>query len=58
MADESTSQFMVSMYDKVQSEGVDYADAMTVIKRRFINGDFGEVYKAPYYWAPFVYYGN
>ena len=58
VADESTSQFMVSMYDRVQSEGVDYADAMTVIKRQFINGDFGEEYKAPFYWAPFVYYGN
>ena len=49
---------MVSMYDKVQSEGVDYADAMTEVKRQFINGDFGDEYKAPFYWAPFVYYGN
>jgi CHAT domain-containing protein len=58
VSDESTSQFMVSMYDKVQSEGVDYADAMTEIKRQFISGDFGDKYKSPYFWAPFVYYGK
>ncbi len=34
-----------------------YAEAITDIKRRFIRGDFGETYRAPYYWAPFVYYG-
>jgi CHAT domain-containing protein len=58
VADESTSQFMVSMYDRVQDKDISYADAMTEVKRRFISGDFGEEYKAPFYWAPFVYYGN
>ena len=58
VADESTSQFMVAMYDRVQDKDISYAVAMTEVKRRFINGVFGEKYKAPYYWAPFVYYGN
>ncbi|MGR3302605.1 MAG: CHAT domain-containing protein [Candidatus Scalindua sp.] len=58
VADESTSQFMVSMYGMVQEKGINYAEAITEVKRQFINGDFGEKYKAPYYWAPFVYYGN
>jgi hypothetical protein len=58
VADESTSQFMVSMYDRIQDKEISYADAMTEVKRRFINGNYGEVYKAPYYWAPFVYYGK
>jgi tetratricopeptide (TPR) repeat protein len=58
VSDESTAQFMVSMYDRVQDKDISYAVAMTDVKRRFINGVFGEKYKAPYYWAPFVYYGN
>ena len=58
VADESTSQFMVSMYGMVQDKGINYTEAITEVKRQFINGDFGEKYKAPYYWAPVVYYGN
>ena len=55
---ESTSQFMAAMYGMAQDKGIGYAEAMTELKRRFISGGFGEKYKAPYYWAPFVYYGN
>ena len=58
VADESTSQFMATMYSLVQDKDISYIDATTEVKRQFINGDFGEKYKAPYYWAPFVYYGN
>ena len=58
VADESTSQFMATMYGLVQDKGIRYIDATTEVKRQFINGDFGEEYRAPHYWAPFVYYGN
>ncbi len=58
VADESTSQFMAAMYAMVQDKGIGYAEAITEVKRQFISGNFGEKYKAPYYWAPFVYYGN
>ena len=58
VADESTSQFMATMYGLVQDKDISYIDAITEVKRQFVNGDFGEKYKAPYYWAPFVYYGN
>ncbi len=58
VADESTSQFMATMYGLVQDKDMSYLDATTEVKRQFINGNFGEKYKAPYYWAPFVYYGN
>lgn len=57
VADESTSKFMVGMYELVENKGYDYATAMTEVKRRFIRGEFGERYKAPFYWAAFVYYG-
>jgi len=58
VAGESTSRFMATMYGLVQDKGMSYMDATTEVKRQFINGNFGEKYKAPYYWAPFVYYGN
>ncbi len=57
VSDVSTSQFMVAMYELVEKQGIGYAEAITEIKRQFIRGDFGETYRAPYYWAPFVYYG-
>jgi len=58
VADESTSQFMATMYGLVQDKDMGYLDAITEVKRQFIYGNFGEKYKDPYYWAPFVYYGN
>jgi CHAT domain-containing protein/Tfp pilus assembly protein PilF len=58
VSDKSTSQFMVTMYDMVQNKDISYSKAITEVKRQFIKGGFGEKYKAPYYWAPFVYYGN
>jgi len=58
VADESTSHFMVALYEFAAKQGLGYDKAMTAIKRRFIKGDFGETYRRPYYWAPFVYYGK
>jgi CHAT domain-containing protein len=58
VADESTAQFMVTLYSLVENEGLTYLEAMSEVKRRFIAGDFGEAWKAPYFWAPFVYYGK
>jgi CHAT domain-containing protein len=46
------------MYGLVTKQDVEYDVAINEIKRRFIRGDFGDTYKAPYYWAPFVYYGK
>ncbi len=58
VADESTSQFMVAMYNQVEKQKATYSQAITDIKRQFIIGDFGEEYKKPYYWSPFVHYGK
>ena len=55
--DKSTAIFMSEMYQKV-NDGNPFSQAIALTKREFINGAYGEKYKAPYYWAPFVYYGN
>ena len=58
VADRSTSVFMQEVYRLVEEEKLGYAEALTQVKRGFLAGDYGEVYRAPYYWAPFVYYGQ
>lgn len=58
VADKSTSKFMTELYKKVQNTDMGYGQALTEVKRGFINGDYGEKYQAPYYWSPFVYYGK
>lgn len=57
VADTSTSEFMTELYRKVQDTGMDYNNALTEVKRAFINGDYGSLWQSPYYWSPFVYYG-
>jgi hypothetical protein len=39
-------------------QNVSFSNAATEMKRKFIKGEFGETYKKPFYWAPFVYYGK
>jgi CHAT domain-containing protein/lipoprotein NlpI len=57
--DESTSIFMTGMYMAIkQQQSNSYHEAIAKMKRDFINGSHGDKYKNPYYWAPFVYYGN
>lgn len=56
--DVSTSRFMAALYKLVEQKKIGYCDAITEIKRGFILGEFGQAYKSPYYWAPFVYYGK
>ncbi len=60
VADESTMQFMIGMYRLVEEEGYSYDRAITEMKRRFINqtNADGMDYSKPFYWAPFVYYGE
>jgi len=55
--DKSTSIFMTNFYSKVVA-GDSFTLALAKTKREFIAGDYGEKYKHPYYWAPFVYYGK
>jgi len=58
VADDATARFMIQLYTFTHENDVSYVEALTEVKRRFANGEFGEKWKAPYYWAPFVYYGR
>lgn len=55
VADDSTRELMVGMYRLVAERGLSHARAMTEMKRAFIKNG---AYQAPFYWAPFVYYGR
>ena len=54
VSDESTSKFMTGLYTEARDDG-NYARSMNVMKRRFIADP---ELNAPFYWAPFVYYGQ
>jgi CHAT domain-containing protein/Tfp pilus assembly protein PilF len=54
IADEPTSNFMVTMYKKIIKDGLSYKDAFVKTKIEFIRStDFNE----PVFWAAFVLYG-
>lgn len=58
VSDQGTMYFMTGMYDLVVKGKFSYSEAMTEMKRQFIAGKFGEQFKHPVYWAPFVHYGK
>ncbi len=57
VADESTALFMTDLYRLVHREGGTFPEAMTTVKKNFLNGTYGETFRHPFFWAPFVLYG-
>lgn len=55
ISDAGTSKFMPAFYGQLDKG---YAQALNQVKREFIAGKFGEDYRHPYYWSPFVLYGR
>ncbi len=58
VSDDATSKFMSSVYQIVAKQKATFKKALFITRQKFINGDFGDEYKKPFYWSPFVYYGN
>lgn len=58
VSDDATSKFMSTMYQIVARQKVSYKEALYLTRLKFIKGEFGEEYKKPFYWSPFVYFGN
>jgi len=55
VADKSTSEFMRQFYNLIVEQDLDYCAAMAETKRIFLESD---TYSHPYYWAPFIFYGE
>ncbi len=56
VSDDATAIFMKEFYALVQQK-VNYAEALQLVRKKFISGGFGKEYMHPFYWAPFKYYG-
>ena len=48
---------MTKTMEKVIKKISQYPQALQATKTEFINGKYGEEYKKPFYWAPYVYIG-
>ncbi|MCW5699894.1 MAG: tetratricopeptide repeat protein [Rhodospirillales bacterium] len=55
VADESTAQFMATLYDQRQAKGQTKAAALQATQIEFLRSD---TYAHPFYWAPFILMGN
>ncbi len=58
VSDWSTQQFMTAVYRRARAEETSFVEAVTQVKRAFIDGQFGARNTDPLRWAPFVYYGR
>jgi CHAT domain-containing protein len=56
--DEAREKFMGGLYEQLRGGVVTTAVAVKQVKERFIRGDFGDEYRNPHYWAPFIYIGR
>lgn len=57
VSDAGTMYFMTGMYELVVQQKQSYDTAVNVMKRRFIEGAYGDDFRDVHIWAPFVHYG-
>jgi len=58
ISDYATMIFMSGLYDLVFNEKMTFYDAMVMMKRKFVRGEYGQDNMHPNFWAPFAYYGK
>lgn len=58
VSDVGTMHFMTGMYQLVTKGGKNYDEAVSIMKRRFIKGEFGAQFTGYNFWAPYVIYGR
>lgn len=56
--DESTSVFMLQLYQIAKENGYNMKESIAEVKQDFIKGKYNFTWTHPYFWAPFVYYGR
>lgn len=56
--DAGTALTMQNLLKNVIQNQTDTAMTLSAIKREFVKGTFGETYKLPVFWAPFLYNGK
>lgn len=57
ISDDATMLFMGEVYKNIYTEKKGISESFFLTRKKFIEGAFGEKYKAPYYWAAFRYTG-
>jgi len=55
VADQATKELMVGLYKLVTYQNYTFNQGMSEMKRKFIAS---RRYNHPYYWAPFIFYGD
>jgi CHAT domain-containing protein len=58
VSDQGTMYFMTGLYDLTENQGKKYDEAVNIMKRKFIAGEFGAEFQSTEIWAPFVHYGK
>jgi CHAT domain-containing protein len=58
VSDVGTMHFMTGLYKLTEKEGKSYDEAVNIMKRKFIAGEFGDQLRNTEIWAPFVIYGK
>jgi len=58
VSDQGTMYFMTGLYNLTENQKVPYDEAVNIMKRKFIAGEFGPEFQSTGIWAPFVLYGK
>jgi len=56
--DNASKILMTKTFDKIINQNIKTSDALRQTKIEFINGEYGEKYRHPKYWAPYVLIGR